>query len=74
MTTITRAGILIKARISLQIIMTLISFLGFNQAVLVMRYRSGICLNYFENSMVDNGQAIHQRLFLRYPQDKDATL
>ena len=34
-----------RTRISIQILMTLISFFGFNEAVLALRYRNSIYLN-----------------------------
>ena len=42
-----------RTRITLQILMTLVSFFGFNEAVLALRYRNSVYLNSCSTCVVD---------------------
>ena len=52
-----------RTRITLQIVITLISFFGFNEAMLAVRYRNGIYLSHFDTPMVD-GDKETDKLFV----------
>lgn len=57
-----------RTRITLQIVMTLVSFLGFNEAVLAVRYRNNLYLSNFGAPMANLEQKADFLLTTGYKQ------
>lgn len=55
-----------RTRITLQILMTLVSFFGFNEAVLALRYRNTVCMSSYCTSMADEGRDKDTMLAIGY--------
>ena len=55
-----------RTRITIQILMTLISFFGFNEAVLALRYRNSVYLNSCDTSIVGSDQEEDKSLSIGY--------
>ena len=62
---------LTKTRITIQIIITLVSFFGFNEAVLAARYRNSIYISNFDARMANADQETDQLLTIGYASSGD---